>query len=157
MSEDIHEEAFNKGAPTLRELAKHIIEYMKKKGFVLFRRKIPEIVKQITEVLPPEKLPGKFYTRIGGDLYIYVKEKGDLIDLDLFQEEMGLFGQDLAWRMNSWMAIVKNAPQEKIDRAEIILGINGFQSWRQHPEKLEEYFVVGDSTILGNLELSMLE
>ena len=53
---------------------------------------------------------GKYYSRIGGNLYIYVTRGDSLIDLKYFPNELNLFTAESAWRIKDKMAIVNTGP-----------------------------------------------
>jgi hypothetical protein len=138
-----------KGTPSLRDAARYVINYLKERGFVFFYSP-PEELKAIAEstTLESEIEKGRFYTRLGKKLYIYVKNRGELIDPAVFPDKIGLFGPDLAWKMNSWMAYVMSVDETALDQAEMILIIHGYKREDQTSETLEEYFRLGDYSIL---------
>jgi hypothetical protein len=127
------------GTSEEREAAKLIIDLLRSRGYEFYRR-------------PPEKpveVPEEdsFYSRQGRNLFIYVREKGTLIDLNLFPDELGLFVSESEWRITNRMAIVSDAEESSIDRAEVILRENGFKRW-DHPEEiLVNYFALGDFSV----------
>ncbi len=130
------------GTPTEREAARLIVDLLRDRGYEFYRR-------------PPEKpvsVPkeDRFYSRQGRNLFIYVREKGTLIDLNLFPDELGLFGSESAWRITNRMAIVSDAEESSLDRAEVILRENGFKRW-DHPEEiLVNYFTLGDFSVFSD-------
>ncbi|MBA7468338.1 hypothetical protein GH157_01980 [archaeon] len=67
---------------------------------------------------------GKYYSRIGGNLYIYVTRGDSLIDLKYFPNELNLFTAESAWRIKDKMAIVNDADEANVDKAEIILSLS---------------------------------
>ena len=69
---------------------------------------------------------------------------GILIDLNLFPDELGLFGSESAWRITNKMAIVSDAEASSLDRAEVILLEHGFKRWDHPEEMLVNYFALGD-------------
>lgn len=91
---------------------------------------------------------GRFYTRKKGSLYIYVIGKEELIEPNAFPEELNLFGAESAWRLNNWMAISREVQEEKMDRAERILRMNGFNAKSLEEQVLEEYFRSGDESLI---------
>lgn len=92
---------------------------------------------------------GKYYSRHGRSLYIYVTQDDVLIDLDFFPKEMNLFDTEAAWRIVDRMAVVNDADETSIDKAEIILSLNSFRRWDHPEELLEQYFALGDESVLG--------
>ena len=120
------------GTPAEREAAKLIVGFLRSRGYEFYRR-------------PPEE--DRFYSRQGRNLFIYVREKGTLIDLNLFPDELGLFGSESSWRIKNRMAIVSDAEESSLDRAEVILRENGFKRW-DHPEEiLVNYFTLGEFSV----------
>lgn len=127
------------GTPAEREAARLIVGLLRGRGYV-FRR------------IPPEEPVGiprddRYYSRQGRSLFIYVREKGALIDLDLFPDELGLFGSESAWRITNRMAIVSDADETSLDRAEAVLQENGFKRWDHPEETLVRYFALGDFSV----------
>jgi hypothetical protein len=92
---------------------------------------------------------GKYYSRQGRNLYIYLTEGDSVIDLDLFPEGLNLFNGNSAWRIKDKMAIVNDVDEADLDRAEIILSLNSYGRWDQPEELLELYYTLGDESILG--------
>ena len=129
------------GTPAEREAAKLIVDYLKSRGYVFYRR--PPVVRRIEP--PPEE--DKFYSRQNRNLFIYVRERGDMIDLDLFPDELELFGPESAWRLNNKAVIVSDAEEGSLDRAEAILEENGFRRWDHDEEVLVHYFALGDFSL----------
>ena len=74
-----------------------------------------------------------------------------MIDLDMFPSELNLFGAESAWRIKNKMAIVKDADETDIDKAEAILSKNSYRRWDQPEEVLERYYTSGDESILGEM------
>ncbi len=92
---------------------------------------------------------GRYYSRYGRNLYIYVTRDDPMIDLKIFPPELNLFESESAWRIKNKMAIVNNAEESDIDKAEIILSLNSFKRW-DHPEEiLEAYYTDGDESTLN--------
>jgi len=92
---------------------------------------------------------GKYYSRQGRNLYIYLTEGDPVIDLDIFPEGLNLFNGDSAWRIKDKMAIVNDVDEADLDAAEIILSLNSYQRWDQPEELLELYYTLGDESVLG--------
>jgi hypothetical protein len=135
------------GTPAEREVAKLIVDYLKSKGYSFYR--LPPAERIIEPALEEPSIleEGKFYSRQGRNLFIYVRERGDMIDLDLFPDDLGLFGHESAWRLNNKAIIVGDAEESSLDRAEVILRENGFRRW-DHPEEiLVHYFALGDFSV----------
>ncbi|TET71252.1 hypothetical protein E3J39_04965 [Candidatus Bathyarchaeota archaeon] len=129
------------GTPAEREAAKLIVDFLKSRGYVFYRR--PPVERRIE----PPPVEDKFYSRQGRNLFIYVRERGDLIDLDLFPEELNLFGPESAWRLNNKAVIVSDVEEGSLDRAEAILEENGFRRWDHDEEVLVHYFTRGDFSL----------
>ena len=91
---------------------------------------------------------GKYYTRRGNSLYIYVTEGDEMIDLRVFPPELKLFEAESDWKVNDRVAIIRGAEEESLQKAEIILGLNGFIKRDVEEDLLERYFARGDESIL---------
>ena len=91
---------------------------------------------------------GKYYSRIGGNLYIYVTRGDSLIDLKYFPNELNLFTAESAWRIKDKMAIVNDADEVNVDKAEIILSLNSYKRWDHSAEILEQYYASDDEGLL---------
>jgi len=91
---------------------------------------------------------GKYYSRIGGNLYIYVTRGDSLIDLKYFPNELNLFTAESAWRIKDKMAIVNDADDANVDKAEIILSLNSYKRWDHSAEILEQYYAGDDEQLL---------
>ena len=91
---------------------------------------------------------GKYYSRIGGNLYIYVTRGDSLIDLKYFPNELNLFTAESAWRIKDKMAIVNDADEANVDKAEIILSLNSYKRWDHSAEILEQYYAADDEQLL---------
>ncbi len=99
----------------------------------------------------------KFYSRHGRNLYIYLVQDEGVVDLDIFPDELNLFDSEAAWRIKNNMAIVNDADESDIDKAEIILSLNSFKRWDHPEEALERYYAQGDESILGLIPLEIQE
>jgi hypothetical protein len=94
---------------------------------------------------------GRYYSRIDGDLYIYVTKNDPMADLSLFPPELELFDPARPKKANEKMAIISGAAEANVGKAEIILSLNGFKK-RDHPkEALEQYYDSGDDSILEGM------
>ncbi len=91
---------------------------------------------------------GKYYTRRGNSLYIYVTGDDEMIDLRVFPSELNLFGAESDWRVNDRVAIIRGAEEESLDKAEIILSLHGFTKREMDEELLERYFTRRDEMII---------
>jgi len=100
---------------------------------------------------------GKFYSRHGRNLYIYLVQDEGVVDLDIFPDELNLFNTEAAWRIKNNMAIVNDADDSDIDKAEIILSLNSYKRWDHREEALERYFALGDESVLGVMPLEIQE
>ncbi|MFQ6054135.1 MAG: hypothetical protein ACE5OO_07920 [Candidatus Bathyarchaeia archaeon] len=91
---------------------------------------------------------GKYFSRSGRNLYIYVMGDDLMFDLRLFPPELNLFDSETAWRINDRVAMVADVADETLDRAEAILESNGFRRRDMREELLENYFAYGDEAVL---------
>ena len=91
---------------------------------------------------------GKYYSKHGRSLYIYVTENDELIDINLFPKELNLFEPDSSWRMNEKMAIVNDIDENDLDKAEIILNLNSFMKQEIPEETLEKCYNEGIESVL---------
>lgn len=98
---------------------------------------------------------GKYYTRRGNNLYIFVTGDDEMIDLKVFPPELNLFGAESDWRVNDRIAIIRGAEEENLDKAEIILELNGFTRRDLDEELLERYFTRRDEMIIQEEPLSI--
>jgi len=91
---------------------------------------------------------GRYYSRHDGDLYIYVTKNATMVDLSLFPPELELFDYAEPRSVNGKMAVVKGAAERNVDKAEIILSLNGFEKRDLPREILEQYYDSGDEAVL---------
>ena len=91
---------------------------------------------------------GRYYSRHDGNLYIFVTKNDLMVDLSLFPPELELFDHAEPRRVNGKMAIVKGITESNVDKAEIILSLNGFKKKDLPKEILEQYYDSGDETVL---------
>jgi hypothetical protein len=91
---------------------------------------------------------GRYYSRHDGDLYIYVTKNDPMVDLSLFPRELELFDHAEPRRVNGKMTVVKGSAERNIDKAEIILSLNGFKKRDLPREILEQYYDSGDEAVL---------
>lgn len=91
---------------------------------------------------------GKYYSRHGRNLYIYVTRSDMLIDLKYFPAELNLFEAESSWRIHEKVAIANDAEEGNIDKAEIILSLNSYKRWDLPEEVLEQYYNEGDESVL---------
>ena len=90
----------------------------------------------------------RYYSRQRDNLYIFITGMDEMIDLKLFPPELNLFESGSAWRISSRMAIVSDADKISLDKAEIILGLNGFNRVTLEERLLNRYFIFGDEVEL---------
>jgi len=90
---------------------------------------------------------GRYYSRIGGDLYIYVTMNDPMVDLSLFPPELDILDHAKPRRIKEKMAIITEAAEANADKAEIILSLNGFRKRDFERETLEHYYVHGDESV----------
>jgi len=91
---------------------------------------------------------GKYYSRYGKNLYIYVTRNDVLIDLKYFPPELNLFTNESKWRIKDTMAIVNDADEEDLDKAEIILSLNSYKRGGIPEETLELFYSEGNELVL---------
>ncbi len=91
---------------------------------------------------------GKYYSRYGKNLYIYVTRNDVLIDLKYFPPELNLFTTESKWRIKDTMAIVNDANEEDLDKAEIILSLNSYKRGDIPEETLELFYSEGNELVL---------
>ena len=91
---------------------------------------------------------GKYYSRYGKNLYIYVTRNDVLIDLKYFPPELNLFTNESKWRIKDTMAIVNDADEEDLDKAEIILSLNSYKRGDLPEETLELFYSEGNELVL---------
>jgi hypothetical protein len=90
---------------------------------------------------------GRYYSRIDGDLYIYVTMNDPMVDLSLFPPELDLLDPAKPRKIKEKMAIITGAAEANADKAEIILSLNGFRKRDYERETLEHYYVHGDESV----------
>ena len=91
---------------------------------------------------------GRYYAREGGRLYVYVTRNDPLIDLDLFPPDLGLFTEGAARRVKEKIAIVEAGDSASLDRAEMILIMNGYRRGDHSAAALNHYYAVGDESVI---------
>jgi len=92
---------------------------------------------------------GRHYSRQNGNLYIYVTGGDPMLDLKLFPPELSLFESESAWRIHDRAAIAYDVEKDSLDRAGMILHLNGFRRRDIQEELLERYYALGDEAVLG--------
>lgn len=141
---------------SLDELARCIVGYLKQKGIVITRRAqlvngigstIDEAVNAIFSKSPTY---GRYFTRIGLDLFVYLDESQESIGRDLFMEESGLFGPMSAWSVSRRMAMFSVDDETSLNRVEETLTGRGFEKRRASRDALEKGFKTGDTSPLIN-------
>lgn len=95
------------------------------------------------------RILGRYYSRQNGNLYIYVTGDDSMLDLKLFPSELNLFESESAWRAHDRVAIVNDVEDVPLDRAEVILNLNGFRRRDIEEELLESYYAQRDENVLG--------
>jgi len=91
---------------------------------------------------------GRYYSRHDGDLYIYVTKNATMVDLSLFPRELELFDYAEPRSVNGKIVVVKGAAERNVNKAEIILSLNGFKKRDIPREVLEQYYDYGDEAVL---------
>jgi hypothetical protein len=139
---------------SLNELAKYIFEYMKREGFI-FTQKTDPILRstyatdeEITGIGSECPLHGRYFTRIGMDLYVYLGSSQWTMNYDLFNKEIDLFGPESAWRMSRKMAIVRGVNKFTLEVMEKRLSERGFVRRDASRETLEASLKTNDTSRL---------
>ncbi|MBN2335443.1 hypothetical protein JXL21_07755 [Candidatus Bathyarchaeota archaeon] len=91
---------------------------------------------------------GKHYSVEGGNLYIYTTLGDPLLNLNVFPAELNLFEAESAWRISPWVAVVEDVLHEQMEKAQIVLQLNGYEHVYVDKEALESYFVAGNEQSL---------
>jgi hypothetical protein len=131
------------------EIAKDFLKYLKSIGYGFFYKVSSIISKQrpsIEQVRP--YIHGKYFTKKGQNLYIYVKDRKNMFNFDIFPDELNLFDSESTWQISGRMAILQGAQKESILKAESILQNIGFLEWDHPEETLLNYYTLGDCSML---------
>jgi hypothetical protein len=142
---------------SLDELARYIVGYLKQKGIVITRRSL--LVKRIVPTIDEadnasvSKSPthGRYFTRIGLDLFVYLDERQESLGRDLLIEESSLFGPMSAWSVSRRMAIFRVDDETSLNRVEETLTGRGFEKIQASRDALEKGFKTGDTSPLINM------
>ncbi len=142
---------------SLDELARYIVGYLKQKGIVITRRSL--LVKRIGPTIDEadnasvSKSPthGRYFTRIGLDLFMYLDESQESLGRDLLIEESSLFGPMSAWSVSRRMAIFRVDDETSLNRVEETLTGRGFEKIDASRDALEKGFKTGDTSPLINM------
>ena len=86
---------------------------------------------------------GKYFALDGGNLYIFTTGKDVLINLNSFPQGLGIFGADTAWRVSPRVAVVEDVLLRQLEKAQIVLGLHGYEKTSLSRKDLEEYFLDG--------------
>ncbi len=94
---------------------------------------------------------GKHFAVEGGNLYIFTTGTDAMLNLNSFPRELDLFEADTSWRVSPWVAVVEDVLHRQLDRAQIVLRLNGYEKASLPKGVLESYFVDGESMILEKM------
>jgi hypothetical protein len=99
---------------------------------------------------------GRFYTRHGDKLFIYVTKNDPMLDVDLFPPDLDIFHHDGARMVREKIAIGKVRDDDSFERAATVLRLNGFRENQLPSGVLFHYFAVGEESVVegGSLFLS---
>lgn len=79
-----------------------------------------------------------------GNLYLFTTGAELLPDLNMFPDELDLFNAEATWRISPWVAVAEDVLLGVMERAQIILQLNGFQRSFVPAKELESYFIDGE-------------
>lgn len=91
---------------------------------------------------------GRYFTRIGLDLFVYLDESQKSLGRDLFTKESGLFGPLSAWSVSRRMAIFSVDDETSLNLVEENLIGGGFEKRHASRDALEKGFKTGDTSPL---------
>jgi hypothetical protein len=94
----------------------------------------------------------RYYSIQGNNLYVYATMGDSLIDLNTIPEGLGLFSAEVPWRLTPWAAVTEEAPEEGLRVAEILLRAEGYKRSTIDKGVLDEYFLIGDASLLPIVE-----
>ena len=86
---------------------------------------------------------GKHFTVQDGNLFIFTTGGDTLLDVTRFPHGLNLFEADAAWRISPWAAVSENVYYKSVERARIILQLNGYSEVHIPSKVLEKYFTDG--------------
>ncbi len=142
---------------SIDELARYIVGYLKQKGIVITRQSL--LVKRIGSTIDEadnasvstSPTHGRYFTRIGLDLFVYLDKSQESLGRDLFLEESSLFGPMSAWSVSRRMAIFRVDDETSLNRVEETLTRIGFEKIDASRDALEKGFKTGDTSPLINM------
>lgn len=91
---------------------------------------------------------GRYYTRLEGKLYIYVTKNDLMMNIDLFPPELNLSQPDDYEGIKDKVVVLESKDKGSIDKAEMILILNGFKRGKHSLEVLNHYSTVGDESVI---------
>lgn len=102
---------------------------------------------------------GRFYTRHGDKLFIYVTKNDPMLDVDLFPPALDLFSHEGVSMVRAKIAIGKVKDDDSFEKAATVLRLNGFRENQLPSGVLYHYFAVGEESVIegGSLFLSESE
>jgi hypothetical protein len=86
---------------------------------------------------------GKHFSYDNGCLYIFTTGGEGLLNLNIFPKELNLFEVKSTWRIAPWAAVVEDVPQHRLEDAQIILQLNGYEKVNVSGGILDSYFLDG--------------
>ena len=86
---------------------------------------------------------GKHFSYDNGSLYIFTTDGEGLLDLNLFPKDLNLFEVNSTWRISPWAAVVDDVTQKRLEDAQIILRLNGYEKVNISARLLDSYFLDG--------------
>lgn len=89
---------------------------------------------------------GRHFCVSGGNMYIFTTGGEFVLDLGVFPSELNLFEAEAGWKLSPWIAVAEDVLQRSVDRASIILQLNGYSYKQVAFDVLENYFRDGDET-----------
>ena len=87
---------------------------------------------------------GRYYSRIGLELFLYLDEGQESIGRDILMEESSLFRPMSAWSVSRRMAIFRLDDETSLSKMEEKLTGRGFERIHASRDDLEEGFKTGD-------------
>jgi hypothetical protein len=86
---------------------------------------------------------GKHFSYDNGSLYIFTTGGEGLLDLNLFPKDLNLFEVKSTWRIAPWEAVIEDVSQNRLEDAQIILRLNGYEKVNVSSRLLDSYFLDG--------------
>jgi len=87
---------------------------------------------------------GSYFSVEDGNLYIFTTMGDPMLNLNAFPVELNLFEAESSWRISPWVAVVEDVLQRQLEKAQIILRLQGYERVEVPERTLEAYFLEGD-------------